>query len=72
MAAWWMWGATLFVCLLPVDISLRHGEALTRPKLVETEYCGTTRLAEANFAGLLVCIPNAPPLYSAPRWVLVW
>jgi hypothetical protein len=69
---WRLWGATLLVCLAPIDISLRSAVTSPRPRLVATANCASRRDIELNSASQLVCVAGGPWLYSEPRWVVVW
>lgn len=73
LAAWRMWAAVLLVCLAPIDISLRATVGSPRPRLVRTANCElSSRMSELNNASSIVCVAGGTPLYSEPRWVLVW
>jgi len=65
-----MWIALLLACLAPIDVSLRYAGA---PTLVLTANCELSGwMIELNRANQLICVADGRPLYSEPRWVLVW
>jgi hypothetical protein len=71
--AWWICGLAVLSCLAPVDVSLRASSARSAPGLVLAGECsGSPAAGEAALAGRVVCLPDAPYLYSGPRYVWVW